>query len=78
MIGHEINLLGKKMSKKQYDKRKSFGEDVAELFPERRVSTSYSNKECEDVGNDINIDEYKHTIDGSPGRLVRGIVYLSF
>ena len=59
-IGHEINPLGKRMSKKQYDKRKSFGEDIAELFPERRVCTNESTQESEVVGNDLNVDDYKN------------------
>jgi len=77
-IGHELNPLGKRMSKKPYDKRKSFGEDVAELFPERRVSTNESNKEGEVVGNDINVEEYKQLLDEFTEKNLKGVSYQNF
>ena len=77
-IGHEINPLGKAMTKKQYDKRMSFGEDIAELFPERRVKTNESMQEGEMSGNDLNIKDYKTFLDEFAEKNLSGVSHRNF
>ena len=71
-------ILGKKMSKKQYGKRKSFGEDVAELIPERWVCTKESTQEGEVVGNDLNVDDYKKLLQEFAENNLTGVSYRNF
>ena len=60
-IGHELNSLGKKMTEAQYEKRKSFGEDIAELFPEKRVDPSVHNVDKTNNDN-TSLPEYEQKL----------------
>ena len=66
------------MTKKQYDKRMSFGEDIAKLYPERRVCTNESTQEGEVVGNDLNADDYKKLLEEFAGNNLTGVSYRNF